>query len=1055
MANQVIGFILSAKDKTKQAFGSATQSINQIRARASKVAAGFKSIGAPLFTVGKVIGRVTRGFIRMGKRGLVAIAGISAGIVLAMRRAQEFNKQMAQVATLADIDLNKMKKQVRSLSVEFGLAKDELTKGLYDAISAGVPKENAFEFLRTASKTAIAGAATTAESVDLLTTAINAFGYEASDAEKVSDILFTAVKQGKALDLDTPIPTPDRGFVLLRDIKSGDLIFNEQGKVERVVYAHEVIEKAESYEVLFDDGVKILACKDHNWLTYTAQDRAQLQGQRRTEKMVWKTNRKRKGHRIVTPTVRTTRELLEGIQRDDKGRFKYKYYVPVAKAVEFPERHYDISPYTLGLWLGDGATGAARLSTEDDELLRAIEGDGYAVTKVAGDNCDYGIKHVGTGRGSSKNKSLHVQLRLAGLLGNKHIPENYFTGSVEQRLALLQGLMDTDGYITEFGDCEFCSTLRDLAYGCKRLADSLGMRAKIRVKKARQPQHKDAYLVRFLPTPYNPFRLQRKRDRVKEKYRAIPFLGVVGVTPVAPRPMRCLTVTGENSLFLVGHNFIVTHNTTISELAASLSQAGPLAAASGVSLEQVAAAAASLTKQGVPTAMAMTQIRAAIMAMNKRLPEGWSATMTLQDGMKKMAAMAGGSARELTKLTGRVEGANAILAMTGSKAEDAAKDLDEMNRASGAMGQALSKAADSRPLDRLTQGLDNMVRVAGSVGLRILGPAIETAATQIGLFAERLANIEENPKLKAIAKTIEDLTASLFAGGDESKEALEKIGGFLTDAFLDAGDAMINHIGPKLIKLGVEAGKAIARNSVAQKAGGAATGYLAAALSGPMLIKTGAAIGTAIMPGIGTAIGAGAGLVATAGVGTAAYFMGKRAVRRADGGSKPGDSLDRTSDPEIMPRVKKRLAGLAPMGAEEGSSHKEAQLYDARQRKLRADFMKEDPEGYAKYIRGISDDDKRRKLQQEFKAMAGDDYWRYGMKRLDPSLPDRANKQATKSTPYIGPGGKSEFGFLDHAGAMGAEIKQWQGTKTLDDVVGKLDVIAANTDGLAELNRQE
>ena len=172
----VIDIVVRAKDATAGAW--------------KKVAAKAKKLSKTVKKSMKAIGGVA-------KAAAVGIIAIGAAFIAVAKRAEEFNKQVGQIATLADVSTGAVKKQIRGMSAEFGLAKDELTKGLYDALSAGVPKENAFEFLRVAAKGAIAGAATTGEAVDILTTALNAFGIPASEAESVSDALFTTVKLGK------------------------------------------------------------------------------------------------------------------------------------------------------------------------------------------------------------------------------------------------------------------------------------------------------------------------------------------------------------------------------------------------------------------------------------------------------------------------------------------------------------------------------------------------------------------------------------------------------------------------------------------------------------------------------------------------------------------------------------------------------------------------------------------------------------------------------------------------------------------------------------------
>ncbi|WP_417198144.1 phage tail tape measure protein [Bizionia sp.] len=128
--------------------------------------------------------------------------------------------------------------------------------------------------------------------------------------------------------------------------------------------------------------------------------------------------------------------------------------------------------------------------------------------------------------------------------------------------------------------------------------------------------------------------------------------------------------------------------TTFSELSQNLSQAAPLAAATGVDFRELLAAVASLTKQGVPTAQAMTQIRAAIEATSEVMGDGWANAYTLQEAFQAVYDQAGGSQNELKNLTGRVEAVSAILATAGDSAEGAAKDLDQLSNSAGAASAA-------------------------------------------------------------------------------------------------------------------------------------------------------------------------------------------------------------------------------------------------------------------------------------------------------------------------------------------------------------------------------
>ncbi len=686
----------------------------------SSAAANAESIANDLDTLGESGGDALEGLGRDAdgaseaidgltsstKRFLVGAVGIGA-VTVAVRRgvsdAREFSKAIGEVSTLVDtsvVPVKSLEKAVLSLASSYGVDQIEVASALYQSISAGASAgAQANLLLEVALKTAIGGVTDANTAVDGLTTVVNAFGKDMNEVEQVADVMFATMQAGKALDLETPIPTPRRGFVLLKDIKDGDLIFNQNGEVEEVIHAHDVIENAESYQVNFTDGTSLIACADHNWKTFTDDDRRRLNVIKRREASQTKTSRSQSAHVSCKPTVKTTKEILEDFTPKAPKLYKHRHYVQLAGAVQFNPKYLTVDPYLLGLWLGDGASSCSRFSTIDLELIKAFTDFGFEAKKVPGDNCDYSIKK------GSNYASLPTLLREDNLLNNKHIPSRYHTGSITQRLALLRGLMDSDGHIQLNGSCEFVSVTKDLAYGVKRLVDSLGMRATIATKKPRQTSHKLAYRVWFSPTKYNPFNLQRKRDKVKSKYFKTDFIGIESIEKVEDRPMRCLTVTGDESLYLAGNNFIVTHNTTIGELSSFLFQAAPLAAALGVSFEEVSAAAIGMTKQGTPTSVAMTSIRAAMQGITKPSKElneifqeaGFISgevairTVGLAGTFGILNKATGGSSSALTKLLGSIDAVGAVLQLSGDKAGIFEEAIGAVAMSSGAANEAFEK----------------------------------------------------------------------------------------------------------------------------------------------------------------------------------------------------------------------------------------------------------------------------------------------------------------------------------------------------------------------------
>ncbi len=150
----------------------------------------------------KMLGKFGSGMQSLGKdltaKLTVPIVGIG---VASLKTFADFEKGMNEVKSLMP-NLNQgefaqMQEDLRGLSVEMGTNVVDSTKALYQAISAGVPKENAISFLRVASQSAIAGVTDVETAVDGLTSVMNAYKMEASEAEKVSDILFSGVKLGK------------------------------------------------------------------------------------------------------------------------------------------------------------------------------------------------------------------------------------------------------------------------------------------------------------------------------------------------------------------------------------------------------------------------------------------------------------------------------------------------------------------------------------------------------------------------------------------------------------------------------------------------------------------------------------------------------------------------------------------------------------------------------------------------------------------------------------------------------------------------------------------
>ncbi len=355
--------------------------------------------------------------------------------------------------------------------------------------------------------------------------------------------------EGKALALDTPVPTPG-GWRTMGDLEPGDVVFDETGAPTAVLAATPPMLGRPCREVVFSDGTRVVADAEHQWVT------------------VDKAGRRRGSWHLA---VRTTEEIRRSIRVGGE----LNHHVPLAGPVQYPPRlDLPVEPYTLGAWLGDGTTTAAAITSWDDEVLEQISGEGYAVRAAGYAPRAYRIGGTGhtrdevTGR-YRRNGSLSSRLRDMGLFAGKRIPPAYLQAGPTQRLALLQGLMDTGGFVDDIaGRCEFTSTRESLADGVVELAAGLGFRPVKSVGRAtlHGVDCGPKYRVKF--TPDRPvFRLRRKLARQRPAdARFHRFRAIDAVREVSSVPVRCIQVASPRGLFLVSRSFIPTHNSSLGRL---------------------------------------------------------------------------------------------------------------------------------------------------------------------------------------------------------------------------------------------------------------------------------------------------------------------------------------------------------------------------------------------------------------------------------------------------------------------------------------------------------
>lgn len=345
-------------------------------------------------------------------------------------------------------------------------------------------------------------------------------------------------KVSKDLDDDTPVPTP-RGWVRHGDLRVGDEVFAADGTVARVVSVTPWTGRR-MMRVHFEDGTSIDCSESHDWVVRSRE--------------------LRKPRSEGTPSAKLeTRELFEsqyvpnGCTPTGVIRTIPNWTVDLPAPLQVEDVPLPLDPYLLGLWLGDGSSSQA-VFTSADGLEQAFRDAGFEVTSLRGRPTDFYIR------------GLLPVLREMGVLNNKHVPDAYLWASERQRRALLAGLLDTDGHVTERGRVTFTNTNRRLADAVLQLARSLGIKARI-VERRAQMDGRDCGPVWAVSwaSPQPVFRLPRKSARIrtrwsnkKNAHRRIAITRIERL-PIL-RNTQCIEIDHPSHLYLAGESMVPTHN---------------------------------------------------------------------------------------------------------------------------------------------------------------------------------------------------------------------------------------------------------------------------------------------------------------------------------------------------------------------------------------------------------------------------------------------------------------------------------------------------------------
>lgn len=392
-------------------------------------------------------------------------------------------------------------------------------------------------------------------------------------------IIEASTGTGKALDVETPIPTPS-GWKRMGDLVVGDTVFDEQGQPTRVIAAFEIMYERPCYEVVFSDGSSLIADAEHEWVSYTATDRQWAT--RTMEPVHTQPHRYAQAALLTAVRSRLAKDLIE--QRREGRAYslvtteqiaatltvgatkRANHAIALAGALILPDIDLPIAPYFLGAWLGDGSSYNNQITTADPGIIAEIEQEGYTVRSLQSNPLLYAVDDEHGKARSRWQPNMKGSLRNLGVLRNKHIPSIYLRASEQQRRALLAGLLDTDGTVNRCGAVEFTTTSPQLAQGVYELICSLGLRPTCRQGIARCNGKNCGPKWTFaFTTDQQMFRLARKVAAHKERLRNYSpernrYRYIVDIRVVPSRPVRCIQVEAASHLYLAGTAMIPTHN---------------------------------------------------------------------------------------------------------------------------------------------------------------------------------------------------------------------------------------------------------------------------------------------------------------------------------------------------------------------------------------------------------------------------------------------------------------------------------------------------------------
>ena len=349
----------------------------------------------------------------------------------------------------------------------------------------------------------------------------------------------------EALILSSKVLTSN-GWVLMGDLTMNDKVIGIDGTEKDITHINDCGE-FETYSVTFSDGTVVECSPNHLWTVN------EVIGKRKTV------------------TVRTNEMYERYKYTSPQGKILYRYRMPLIAPINFEKRELPLHPYVVGALIGDGGVSqvpksSPKLTSIDEDLVdyfksklpdycsfvREKEGISYRLNDVRG---RMGWKH------KSRIRQAVVDVGIAGKRSwEKFIPAAYKYSSIEDRLALLQGLMDTDGSAGKSGgSAAYYTSSKMLADDVRFLAESLGGYATMKIKKDKRGYRDQYVLFIILPAEFEPFILKRKLDIYKIRNNTIERSIICIEKTGRKEPVRCISINSDDGLYIT-EGCIPTHN---------------------------------------------------------------------------------------------------------------------------------------------------------------------------------------------------------------------------------------------------------------------------------------------------------------------------------------------------------------------------------------------------------------------------------------------------------------------------------------------------------------